>query len=565
MSDMDFKKFINIGYRSSEELAEQIRRLVAEKLRNEYGDEPTEFELEGTNKPVSQPIPKESAEINPKKARFLEMRKIAASHESGFGSVERIFLAQARFMEDFTDDFSTQAFYNDYRPCFENMSFAQLRTYFTWRTNVRKGDYIDVDVAYVRLYAYELLNGIGVAFPMESVNKLLELWKNCRKFDKGLDHYIPLWLKDFLAFNNIDCDFSALAVDFPVKGKTLSTNTVKILQGDYSKMLKHISYESSYKIFDSIFLIKFPKNKLEEALENALKTAETYLAERKIKLSELLEGRLREEKIWSPFRGAIYCKTAEYPDAEYYINAGERYSCKNGIWRYYRLSGFIYREFNAFLLRVVESELRLLTGFSYRLKANTKAVYREFSTRKKVRDVVCTPEFEQVLRLSVDEYYSKAGLEPFMFNSKKAEEYTEPVVEQKPVEIDLTRLDGIRKSADELAKRLIIDEEAEDFDDEITVDNENNVNTTESAVTDFESGDEWQALSNALSDAEKSVVQALLSGGDIRKICDKNGILPEVMLEAINEKALEIVGDNIIECGEEAPYIYDEYVQELEL
>lgn len=42
-------------------------------------------------------------------------------------------------MEDFEDDYDGDAPFSMYYPCYQMMGYEQLRTYFSWRSKVRKG------------------------------------------------------------------------------------------------------------------------------------------------------------------------------------------------------------------------------------------------------------------------------------------------------------------------------------------------------------------------------------------------------------------------------------------
>ena len=74
----------------------------------------------------------------------------------------KIFYEQGRFMEDFEDDYEKEVPFSAYFPSYQMMGYEQLRTYFTWRTRLRKGEITDTSASYLFLYLYELLNQIGV-------------------------------------------------------------------------------------------------------------------------------------------------------------------------------------------------------------------------------------------------------------------------------------------------------------------------------------------------------------------------------------------------------------------
>ncbi len=97
--------------------------------------------------------------LMPKK--YSEMRKISRSRNSPRMSDEEIFYLQARFMQDFEDDFEYKK-----RPIvsaskYADLSDKELRGYFSWRTKLRRGELEKAPREYASIYINELLNGVG--------------------------------------------------------------------------------------------------------------------------------------------------------------------------------------------------------------------------------------------------------------------------------------------------------------------------------------------------------------------------------------------------------------------
>lgn len=65
-------------------------------------------------------------------------------------------IVQGDFMFDIEDDFERRAFCCMDMPLYGAMSNSQLRTYFTWRTDIRRGKFPEADKPYIILYCYEL-------------------------------------------------------------------------------------------------------------------------------------------------------------------------------------------------------------------------------------------------------------------------------------------------------------------------------------------------------------------------------------------------------------------------
>ena len=63
-----------------------------------------------------------------------------------------------------------------------DLTLRELRGYFTWRKEIRKGNYRVAGNTMAMIYLYELVNGIGTASPEESLQKM-------REFE---EHYINM-------------------------------------------------------------------------------------------------------------------------------------------------------------------------------------------------------------------------------------------------------------------------------------------------------------------------------------------------------------------------------------
>lgn len=106
-----------------------------------------------------------------KRELFYSMRKISRDILYGRNvNDSKTFYKQAIFMKDFEDDYQGFEHFSSYYSSYQQMGYKQLRTYFSWRTQVRRGNITNTSVSYAFLYIYELLNNIGVATPQEGLS-----------------------------------------------------------------------------------------------------------------------------------------------------------------------------------------------------------------------------------------------------------------------------------------------------------------------------------------------------------------------------------------------------------
>ena len=94
-------------------------------------------------------------------AKIREMLRLYEYGDGSFLQKCKNFCRQGRLMADYTDDEPWEQPYHHYFPTYHDMNLRQLRGYFTWRTNLRKGLWLKAPLSFAYLYLYELLNGIG--------------------------------------------------------------------------------------------------------------------------------------------------------------------------------------------------------------------------------------------------------------------------------------------------------------------------------------------------------------------------------------------------------------------
>lgn len=100
------------------------------------------------------------------------MRRMYKYGRESAESRARNFYQQAVFMADYEDDLPWSGEVTRYFPTYHDLTTRQLRGYFTWRTQARRGSYQSIPASAAYLYVYELLNGVGCAFPEDGLEKL---------------------------------------------------------------------------------------------------------------------------------------------------------------------------------------------------------------------------------------------------------------------------------------------------------------------------------------------------------------------------------------------------------
>ena len=102
-----------------------------------------------------------------------------------------------------------------YMPQYGQMSQDQLRWYLYWRDNVRHGVYLSTDYSYIFLYIYEILNLPEKIKPEQGLTILCDLWLAYREQFPRLDRYLGEWICDYCLIHKLPAPLERLADILP--------------------------------------------------------------------------------------------------------------------------------------------------------------------------------------------------------------------------------------------------------------------------------------------------------------------------------------------------------------
>ena len=190
MADQDIKMLI-------ERIMAEARTHQSARFSNEiYADEP----ILKTGRQMQNFLPDQ----------YRKMREISRWQDDPKGGAGRwlseaeLFYRQGLLMADFEDDCPYNGTFKSYFPTYNAMSDRQLRGYFTWRAQVRRGTVEETSTSFAFLYLYELICGIGIDDPLEGFNKIKAFWDVYRAFEPGIDRFARVWLQDYAVFHGLD-------------------------------------------------------------------------------------------------------------------------------------------------------------------------------------------------------------------------------------------------------------------------------------------------------------------------------------------------------------------------
>lgn len=580
----------------------------------EYDSSP----MPGVGKFVQKPHKLQPPEKDEIRERFASMRDIARNNRvMVFGNSRfynrnmqrdnsRIFYKQGMFMKDFEDDYEESVPYTEYYPYYQMMGYRQLRTYFTWRTKVRKGRVEETSLSYAYLYIYELLNNIGVEDSQDGLDRLLAFWREFRVYQPSVDKYMPRWLKDYYIYYDLPQTFSEFVMEHDLSGYYPELAD----SGDRFELFCSIS---KYDIRKSNFYGEDREALIRDCFDFTLDRLTKSFAERGMDFESLVFLPAKSMAVWTPFQEALFYPWRIQRDRQVAISTKEVYACAGNQWTYQTaLTTESGRRLLGYILKQMEAVLRRALNYKYKITAGMGAL--SSATIKLLEDAGVS--LEQCITDAVKEFYWEA---------------TKTVVN-----VDRGRLDKIRREALQTQEKLLVPEDERtafeptqrvqamsepkvnadlrqgsdaysnaDMEDSTQRRNEylqkddgltfepaqivhgmpaEPTNTgfglskeAEAAVESFMSepdnvclhGEEesqettpWNQLKLALSEVQLQALELIIHGSaDIKKFADDHGVMLEVLADGINEKAVDMVGDSLLD---DEFTIYDDYLEQVE-
>ena len=441
MADQDIKMLI-------ERIMAEARTHQSARFSNEiYADEP----ILKTGRQMQNFLPDQ----------YRKMREISRWQDDPKGGAGRwlseaeLFYRQGLLMADFEDDCPYNGTFKSYFPTYNAMSDRQLRGYFTWRAQVRRGTVEETSTSFAFLYLYELICGIGIDDPLEGFNKIKAFWDVYRAFEPGIDRFARVWLQDYAVFHGLDpkllrdsktvmfdnalIELRRAARDLipapappgqtPKRRKT-SEPTLPLPPDEVreERLMAAINALSTYNLSNSRLDRSHHRDLRHVACAVYVRMARYYDTHRKTGIVASLFG---EETAmpYTMFASAVFFAPERHEDCEYRLDPIHIYRCQNGFWECMRIHGSRQKSSKlGEMMRACDQRLRLALDPTHPLKEEKVPKY----LAKIIDD-------EIVAWLSWDAAH-------------------QPV----KIDIDLSQLGHIRSAAAQTREALLIDEERED-------------------------------------------------------------------------------------------------------
>lgn len=570
MADQDIKMLI-------ERIMAEARAHQSARFSNEiYADEP----ILKTGRQMQNFLPDQ----------YRKMREISRWQDDPKGGAGRwlseaeLFYRQGLLMAGFEDDCPYNGTFKSYFPTYNAMSDRQLRGYFTWRAQVRRGTVEETSTSFAFLYLYELICGIGVDNPLDGFNKIKAFWDVYRAFEPGIDRFARVWLQDYAVFHGLDPkllrDSKTVMFDNALielqraardlvpapapsgqtpKRRKISEPTLPLPPDEAreERLMAAINALSTYNLSNSRLDHSHRRDLRHVACAVYVRMARYYDTHRKTGIVASLFG---EETAmpYTMFASAVFFAPERHEDCEYRLDPIHIYRCQNGFWECMRIHGSRQKSGKlGEMMRACDQRLRLALDPAHPLKEEKVPKY----LAKIIDD-------EIVAWLSWDAAH-------------------QPV----KIDIDLSQLGHIRSAAAQTREALLIDEEREDgtlADAEVTVAERREAKPVAGtiaepvATTMQQDGASEPTISteqfgvvapllapaptsadtaSALDPAADAYLRALLeqNAAQTASAVAQSGKSEDMLVDTINEALFDLVGDTVIEFGAAGPQIIEDY------
>lgn len=478
------------------------------------------------------------------------------------------FYEQARMMADFVDDANIVPF-TSYFPTFRDMTVAQMRSYFTIRGMLRKGKFPEVSLSYIFVYIYETLMQIGIDNAEEGYEILREIGLAYATTEPKLTSYLSSWLRDYVVYYNLDqhfAEFFASERQLDAQARVLANYDKE----DASTLLDVVCGLSKYDIRRHALFSQHPQEAM-EATTDVLRALIPLLEKMEHHKFETFCLGKRVRRQTSMFRAAIFYQPHPVMDAEINVSPRHRYFCKKGMWSkdVFVVTSLGVRSLLGQILREIDFQLRQLLGVKPLLREGViddfyrhaiLSAVEQWRMKKHAKDMADRRE-ARLRRASID-----FGLLGRIRNDAE-------VVQDKLLDgIDSDELEiGDNKDMDEKPKSLPVELQVNDGKENKNINPslsnmkellpkvslESNPLLSEKAQTENKKAPDMESV-------EKQFLSLLLSGGDWKTFLRDVHVPEGVMVEGINNRMMDMLGDIVLEDTGQGLQLIEDYREDIE-
>lgn len=416
---------------------------------------------------------------------------------------------------------------------------------------------------------------------------------------------MPDVIKEFYIINDFKVPYTEITKEFPIKTGIQAKELKEINKGIYSDKINFLTDISTYKIANSKLLETQYGYLLNLCIEKVFTRIHKEFEVKDISLPELLIHKNMTEYWWKPLMDYNVYGEENKPDKTIIVEGIEKYERKNGQWSRTRYSAQReYKNVIGYILKTMECYIREYLGYRKLKLPDEKEILKDkdeyyCSAKKRVLiQKIYKMELGQIIETETIEFLNNSKIPKMVFRKPKNEQNEFEQEEKVEVVFNQDEFAKIRKKSEEIQRALIVEEEneinektekkieildenkqsykeiASNIQQEKETPAHNDVQTKGIASIQLKNEAEQQNTKEdnvfkkftfSLTPKEKEVVQTLLEKQDVEnriaQIAKSENEMLEVMISNINDKALETIGDTVIES--DMTSIYEDYEKEI--
>jgi|GEM_PF-5710343 len=423
------------------------------------------------------------------------------------------FITFARRYENMIGEKANFVSFDRFYPNYNIMTKAQKKWYLYFRTELKKGNFLDTNLSYILLYIYEKINKIEWTNAEDTLQSLLKVWFYYRKYFSDLDTHLKNWCFDFIMLNLPNFNLLEYAnliysknikINYLIKDLILTNHS---LNDDFNLSINEIEYISQYKISKSKFYLSNYKDSVEEAIYDIFSLINKYFQKKLNKgILKTFSPKQLNERI-EAYKGSIYELNPKYYTVTY-------------------IPFTAHASLKAFITSI--------------LKYTENVLRSKYEYKSKLKDEPLNEEHKKL----IDEYFKRK-------HSKVTKEAA------LTLNIDMNRVESLKHDNIEIINILSSERIEEDA---IQCKNDS---LSEEIVTTKDSNDEFNFIMH-MTIPQREILKSMLyehNDKDMEEIANKYSLMLNILIDEINDLSLENIGDLIINTSPLS--INEEYILKL--
>lgn len=448
--------------------------------------------------------------------------------------------------------------FHTYRTTFDQLSEDQKKWYFYWRGQALKGNYLEVDLSYIYLFVYELINYSFNQKAAFNISMLVRLHERYSGIQTKLNNFLSNWIADMLReVGEIELseewDSSAeIQCKFPLY-KNLSEQQ-DLTRISISVWKPHIKYYNPTKFFAA------HKNKIYKVFKNSLPLLQEVYEKQEIQLIDHffeIQSNTYEHGLYS---NAVLGRKRKYlPIQEQSVQSKD--TLNEQVTALFRLSENVARLLNGEKRQIKVAETVLPEGFKELMLAHFSSDEKYSQSRFKVVQEANTGGAYGTIPSRPEEVEIPQQRPSIQFDNEKIKEFqaeTEELIElfnEREIEDESLEINFSKQEKD------VLPEIQHTTFFENTVEK---ASVSSGNLFALEDGDvEEEEFIDSLNEKEKEFLLQFIDGLYNRQTANaflkKKGAMLAVFISEINEKANEFLGDNLLEIQDDEIVVYEEF------